>query len=309
MKHSVPIVSSRLVLDKETDDWVIIAPGREYRSDDLLQPFRACRFCPEQLERVEVFASAGKGVRRLLAIPNTFPSLSTAPGSPYGRQEIIVEGTAHDALAAWTIRETVDLLRFYGERMIAAKKDPCIKLVLLFKNEGRAAGASQVHPHSQLWATSLVSQKVLSDHSRREYLRAYTHCCPACLSVRHAESGPLVIFEDAHAISFAHPCGRFAYEVRILSKHHVDNLSLLKGERLTSLAKALHACMPLLAELKAPFNFYTQELVDDPDQHVELRLSPRLNTWAGLEISSGFFVNPVDPAEAAEAYRQAAARA
>lgn len=308
MKRPAPAVPPRLVLDKETDAWVIIAPGREHRPVDALRPFRACRFCPDQLGNAEILASEGSGIKQLLAMPNAFPSLSTEEGAPYGHQEIIVEGKTHESLANWTVRETEALFRFYGERMAVAKKDPSVKFVLLFKNEGHPAGASQIHPHSQLWATSLVSQKLLNDRARREYLRAYTHCCPVCLSIRHAEKSPLVIFEDAHAIAFAHPAARFAYEVRILSKHHVDNLSLLKGDRMASVAKALHACMPLLAELKTPFNYYTQELVDDPDQHVELRLAPRLNTWGGLEISSGFFINPVDPKEAAEAYRKAAKR-
>lgn len=310
MKKRVNTATSELVQDELTEEWIVFAPARHDRPDSIASPggkkgsSGCCHLCPEMADPREILTTMHAGSKKIVVMKNKFPTLSKAPGAPYGFQEILVEGMTHEPLSRWSVPDLAELIRAYGERIKAAKRDPRVRYILLFKNHGHDAGASQWHPHTQLWATELVSPRLLHERTRRDYLKIYRKCCPSCFAIQ-CVSRALVIFSDDHVIAFANPTARFAYEVRMLTKRHVDNLSLLTAEEQRSYAKAFHACFPLLANLEAPFNFYTQELVDDPDQHMEIRLSPRLNMLGGLEISSGMYVNPVRPEAAAKAYREA----
>lgn len=314
MKPRKKVQTSELVQDELTEDWIVFAPVRHDRPDshstskDKKCVRGCCHLCPEVVDPREILTTMHAGSRKIFVMKNKFPTLSQKPGAPYGFQEIIVEGMTHEPLSDWSAADLGELIRDYGVRIKEAKKNPRVKYVLLFKNQGHDAGASQTHPHTQLWATEMVSPRLMHERTRRDYLKVYRKCCPYCFAACSPDR-KLVIFSDDYAIALAHPTARFAYEVRILTKRHVDNISLLNAHEQHSIAKAFQACFPLLAELNAPFNFYTQELVEDPDQHVEIRLSPRLNIMGGLEISSGMYVNPVRPEDAAKAYREAAKKA
>jgi UDPglucose--hexose-1-phosphate uridylyltransferase len=311
MKPRTNSSASELVQDELTEDWIVFAPTRHDRPDNLhaakgkKRASDCCHLCPEMVDPREVLTTMHAGSQKVMVLKNKFPTLGKTPGAPYGFQEIIVEGMTHAPLSEWSAGDLEELIRNYGERIKAAKKDKRVRYILLFKNQGHDAGASQQHPHTQLWATELVSPRLLHERTRRDYLKVYRKCCPHCFAIQCLNRA-LVIFSDDHAVAFAHPTARFAYEVRILTKRHVDNISLLNASERHSIAKAFQACFPLLTDLEAPFNFYTQELVDDPDQHVEIRLSPRLNILGGLEISSGMYINPIRPEDAAKAYREAA---
>lgn len=220
-------------------------------------------------------------------------------------QELLVEGVTHDPFSAWDERDLARLFHFYGSRMEAAKTDPRIRYVLLFKNMGRDAGASQPHPHSQLYAMERVSVRLQREAAIRAQMRAHQHLCVSCMGMRHASGSDLVIYEDERVLAFAHPQARFAYEVRLLCKRHADNLSVLTVEEERSFARAYRSCLPFLEKENIPYNLYAEELVEDPDEHAEIRLTPRLWHWGGVEISSGIYVNPVPPEEAARAYRDA----
>lgn len=297
---------SRLVMDPQSEEWIIFAPGRADRPG--AGPHSAagvCHFCPENLDPGEILSVDGHGEHRLTAITNRYPVLGLREDEPYGRQEIIVEGTTHRSLPSWSLAELDRLFAFYATRLAEVKRDPSIKYVLLFRNQGHEAGSSQPHPHAQLYAMAGVSPRLMRERLRRVQYRAHAHACLSCLALREVEGGSLVIFEDERALAFANPTGRFAYEVRVLTKRHADNLSLLTAMERRSFAAALRACLPFLARQKLAFNYYTQELVDDPDQHCELRLLPHQNFQGGLELSSGIYVNPVDPEAAAKAYCEA----
>jgi UDPglucose--hexose-1-phosphate uridylyltransferase len=55
-----------------------------------------------------------------------------------------------------SIEEVSRVIRAYQERYMVLDWDPAYKLVIIFRNHGGKAGASQVHPHSQIAAASLV---------------------------------------------------------------------------------------------------------------------------------------------------------
>ncbi len=309
--------SSFMVQDELTGEWVLFAPKRTARPHDTflfaeddgnpgIPPKEArCHICPSELPPAEFLSVPASGEAPFFAVPNAFPAVGTQPGQPYGHQEVLIEGISHESVKRWSASALADMLGFWAKRMTAAAEDPRIGYVVVFKNEGAAAGASLHHPHSQLWATGFVPPRMQSWQTQWHYLSAYRKRCPFCHEIDDRSGGALVVYEDAYALAYAHPAARFAYEVRIVPKRHVDHLGKTHAAERQSLANALAVCLRFIRGKGAAYNIFTQDLLRDPDQHAELRLVPRLTTWAGVEISSGFYINPVTPEDAAKAYRSA----
>jgi UDPglucose--hexose-1-phosphate uridylyltransferase len=155
-------------------------------------------------------------------------------------------------------------------------------------NEGRFAGASLAHSHSQLaWF-------------------------PAPPPVVAAEVGPMeeflagapVVAETDGLVVAAHPAGRVPYEL-VIAPVEAPAGSAFADDRL---APALVALRDTVRRLRAvegavPWNAWVH---DGRWWHVEVL--PRLTVLAGLELGAGIHVNVLDPAEAAASLRAAAAK-
>ncbi|WP_269850723.1 hypothetical protein [Methanosarcina horonobensis] len=124
----------------------------------------------------EVFADTGeKRVRNwdFRCFPNLYPALSPASSFPesfgkksevipgFGFHEVIVESPVHGKkLEDFSDTEISGLMKVYRDRVCHYAAHEKISYVSLFKNSGKAAGASQDHPHSQLIALPVCPQVI-----------------------------------------------------------------------------------------------------------------------------------------------------
>jgi len=150
--------------------WVIIASGRRMRPSDYKpEAARAddstkCPFCPGKEGDTPVETMAYSPTARqpnqpgwtLRVIPNKYPALD--PAAPIhrhgvgmydemdgsGTHEVIVETPKHVRhIADMDDHEAADIFYAYRQRILAAKEDPRLEYALIFKNYGRAAGATR----------------------------------------------------------------------------------------------------------------------------------------------------------------------
>ena len=156
-------------------------------------------------------------------------------------------------------------------------------------NEGRAAGASLPHSHSQLFWLREPPPAVADELPRLEQGR-----CGVCEVVR--EEAVEVAFRGG-LVLLAAPAGRGPYELLIAPREHraepseeelVDSILLLR-EAIRRL-RGLEGPVPLNAWLHAGAHW-----------HVELL--PRLTVFAGLELGAAIYVNTLPPEEAAARLR------
>lgn len=229
----------------------------------------------------------GRGRGRITAIENKFPVFVRGKGAS-GYQEILIEGERIRPFAVFTPREIEMVLRAYVARANAIRNIRGLKSLIIFKNEGREAGASQPHPHSQLFALSFVPRRV-----RRK------NVSPEKIDPKH------LIWGDKNAVVCAHPFARFPYEARMMTRRRIDNLTQASLAELRSLAKALHICLALVRKRKLAFNFFFHDVFQDAHEHFEMRFVPRANVWGGFELDAGIAVNPVTAEQAAAEYRSA----
>jgi len=302
---------SEIRRDYVQDKYVIIAPPRRKRPQALPRPIaellpEPCVFCPRAVNRRKdiLLARPGRKQWTLAVIPNKYPAVSTKYPRAYGVQEVVIETPDQQVqLEELPVGHVAELLDVYAERTRAISKNRRIEYILIFKNSGGRAGASLQHSHSQIFATAFVPPH-LSDKSRQA--RAYTRAFGSCVycDVLSIESeGPRLVYSDNHAIAFTPYASMHNYEVWILPRRHIDNITDLTAAERLAWAHILRQVLRRIGELGFPYNYYFHQVVRDRDQHLYMKITPRGSVWAGVEIGSGVILNPVAPEDAARYYR------
>jgi UDPglucose--hexose-1-phosphate uridylyltransferase len=201
-------------------------------------------------------------------VPNLYPAVE--------RHEVVVHSPAHVRSIAELSDAQLDLVAEAWQRRRAAALDGYLHALL---NEGRAAGASLPHSHSQLvWLPEVP---------------------PAVAVERALGEGEPVLERDGLAATCPW-ASRLPYEVQVAPLEPETD-----GLRSELLAPALRLLADLVRRLHrlegpVPLNAW---LHDGPHWHLEL--VPRLGILAGLELGAGVYVNSLPPEEAAARLRAA----
>ncbi len=296
---------SRLLCDSLTGDLVISAPARRFRPDATAvakakksnkpkDPFSASALKKHE----KVLAVYGRGNFKCTAVQNIYPVFHE-DRELVGHQEILVEGGRLQPFSAFSVAQMEAVLKAMAERSKILRRNPKLKYMVVFKNEGREAGASQIHPHSQIFGVSFVPQRLKQLQARRRRQKnAFTKLLKEATAER-------IIYADKLVLAYADPVSRFGYGVRILLRRRIDNITQAKPAELLSIAKALHSFMPLIRKRGLAYNFYFHDIFADKNEIFEIRFAPRPNIWGGFEMDSGINVNPVPAEDAAREYREA----
>jgi UDPglucose--hexose-1-phosphate uridylyltransferase len=202
-------------------------------------------------------------------VPNLYPA--------FERQEVVIHSPRHVRTFADLADDEIELV---AEAWRARLDDGGPGYIHPLVNEGRAAGASLAHSHSQLvW---LAEQPPVVQAERPEAL-------DELLSAARDEN--LVLAEEDGLVAFCHPVGRLPYE------------TLIAPVEPATLPGALRLLRSLVARLRevegaVPWNAW---LHHGGAWHIELL--PRLSILAGIELGAGIYVNPLPPGQAAENLR------
>jgi len=115
-----------------------------------------------------------------------------------------------------------------------------IEYVQIFENRGAMMGASNPHPHCQIWSTGFVPDEPAAEtKAQREHLDR-TGGCLLCdyVSAEHS-AGERVIFENEDFAALVPWWAVWPFEVLLVSKRHLGALPELSNGEQDSLADAL----------------------------------------------------------------------
>ncbi|MBU0636793.1 MAG: DUF4931 domain-containing protein [Patescibacteria group bacterium] len=306
------MLKSEIRKDYLLDKYVIITPGRIKRPHDIKEQsiiFRTseCPFCLENVNSKNIIDSLKNFEKdqQIFGLKNLFPAVSIDNPMAYGMQEVIVETPNHDKeLYNLSEKHIEQLLRFYAQRTLAISRDKKIDYILCFKNQGSKAGASIVHAHSQILATTILPPEIKKELLlAKDYTKKHSHC-PYCDIINKEMKSERKIFEDKNIASFTPYASQYHYEVWLFTKRHLDNIAKLNDGEFISLAKILKKVLVKLSQLDLSFNFFLDQVISDKDQHFYLKIQPRDSIWAGVELGSGLVINSVVPEIAAKYYRK-----
>ncbi len=318
--------SPELRQDLFTERAVWYIPGRIGRPSDWVpraqpeegeEPGRGCPFCPGHEEETppEVWALRPEGDAntpgwQIRVVPNKYPI-----GEAH---ELIVETPQHGAdLPDLPLEHLGDVVEAYRERLTALSEDERWEYVSLFKNHGRGAGATRIHPHSQMVGLPLVPPLIEEELrcARRFYDRERR--CPYCHTLaEELARGERVVFRNGEMVVWSPYAARMSFECWILPLSHAADFRALAPSQAEALAEALQKALAAVRRVwpsPRPFayNFYLHTAPTRPDPSVErayhwhLEVLPRLGRLAGLEWGTGLYANPVPPEVAAEKLRAA----
>jgi UDPglucose--hexose-1-phosphate uridylyltransferase len=318
--------------------WVIISSERGKRPTDFQEdkPRKKGGFCPfdpgnEHTTPPEILAYRENGTApntqgwNLRVVANKFPALQIEGDlnkqgeglfdkmNGIGAHEVIIETPLHDAtLSTMPTKDVENVLWAYRDRILDLKKDLRFQYILIFKNEGEAAGASLEHSHSQLIALPIVPKRVKEemDGSRQYY--EYKERCVFCDIIRQElNSGVRVVSENKDFVALEPFTPRFPFETWIMPKQHGSKFEETKTQQFQTLAEILQSTIRRLDKIlnMPPYNYILHTApFREPESdyyHWHIEIMPKLTKVAGFEWGSGFYINPTAPEEAAKFLREA----
>ena len=310
----MPMKTPEIRKDYIQEKYVIIAPKRGKRPHDTISQKEyqkkkmvpACIFCPDNLKDVKPLYQKGEGLDwDIKVIANKYPAVSLDNQQAYGQQEVVIETSDHTLeLEDLAVPDIADLLKAYSERTKEISKNNKIEYILIFKNDGGVAGASLQHAHSQIFATKFLPPHLFDKSQRQQAYKLEHGHCVYCDVIAKESKGPRLIYRDENVVAFTPYASMFNYEAWIMPIQHRDNITELTASERKSFAKILKHLLVKIGQLDLPYNFYFHQVINDNDQHLYMKVVPRGSVWAGVEIGSGLIINPIDPDDAADFYRQ-----
>jgi UDPglucose--hexose-1-phosphate uridylyltransferase len=247
----------------------VIAPGRAKRpgaARAALDPptpdeLETCPFCAghEEMTPPQTLVLPEEGDWRVRVVPNLYPALE--------RQEVAVHSRRHIRSLAELEGDEPELIAEAWQRRAAAVPGYVHALV----NEGREAGSSLPHSHSQLvWLPEPPPPRA---RPRLEQFHEQEDLVAGCPWASRLPYETVVAPREPDPAGMQSP--RLGAGVRLLAE----------------IIRRLHAL-----EGPAPLNAW----LEHDEQDWRLVLLPRLTILAGLELGAGIFVNTLPPEEAAE---------
>jgi UDPglucose--hexose-1-phosphate uridylyltransferase len=319
---------------------VIVAPHRAGRPnlpdhsgkpEELPNYDPGCPFCPENEKRAatEVYRdppgqdplSAGWRVR---VVKNKYPALVEDgkmgglergryryAEAALGRHEVIIEHAHHDK--PFTEYEDDELLRVmqaYRDRFAAAAADDRIRHVVIFRNQGRMANATIMHPHSQLAALSFVPPHVKHVLERSlEHRGAGGHALLFDIVQEEVENRDRLVAASKRFASFVPFAPTHDFEIWVAPRFVPQRFDRADDETLAEFGEALRQALTALdRSLGGPdYNFvlHTPPLLGtESAMPWYVQIIPRLTLAAGFELGVGVQIIVTPPEDAAARLRE-----
>jgi UDPglucose--hexose-1-phosphate uridylyltransferase len=261
----------------------------------------------------DILADGEERVRnwRSRVFPNLFAAMVPKPTPPttewialpgHGFHEVIVDSPDHGTVPANLSSEQMELiLEVYKDRYFHYRKMKGVNYISIFKNWGEPAGASMSHMHSQIIALPIMPPLIKREIAA---LSSASFCLYCNIAEREMASDRLIAKNDSWVL-IAPFCSQSPYETWIISRDHLSNLEDLNENQRRYLASILRDLLRRLKSLldDPPFNFMIFQLPSD--YHLNIRIQPALTKMAGFERSTGIYINPVPPEQAASELRMA----
>lgn len=283
---------AKYVPDVKTQRWVIIAQSRTKRPDESTAPetgATVCAFCEgnESLTPPEVYR-IGSGEKdtpgwQVRVVPNKYAITDI--------HEVIIHTPNHsDDLEHLPTGQVARILVCYRDRYRAHENDG---QVLIFCNHGFQAGASLMHPHSQL---VVVPKQINLDSLYREPITN-------------------IVEENTSFITYCPDFSQWPYETWIAPKSEGTKFSDTPEAELPDLAGILQRVLIRLEKIYLSSTIKPKDRSDNAfvynyyiyhGANWFIRIIPRFIHRAGFELGTGLNVNVVDPTDAAKEIKDTA---
>jgi UDPglucose--hexose-1-phosphate uridylyltransferase len=252
-------------------------------------PIAGCPFCVGGLEAPEQYS--------VRSFPNRWPALKE------GYCEVVLYSPDHEAtFGTLTADEALSVVNLWAERTQALREMPNGEYVIVFENRGAEIGATISHPHGQIYAF---------DHVPPRPARMISAGWEPTVA-----SGEHVILEVDGWRVFSEYAAVYPVSIRIAPIHRIADLADMNAVDRAVLAATLvrvFAALDALFEAPLPYMMWINQAPRTRDDWPEAWFNIEIvSPWraqglprfiAAVEVASGEFFNPVDPADVAARLR------
>jgi UDPglucose--hexose-1-phosphate uridylyltransferase len=153
---------------------------------------------------------------------------------------------------------------------------PSVNWVQIFENRGALMGASNPHPHCQIWANqSAPNEPNKEDLAQREYYSGAGHCLLCDYLALEVKSGERLVCENESFYGLVPFWAVWPFETMLISKQHATGLDDLSGGERTALAdilKRMTSAYDTLFKVDFPYTMGFHQRPTDGRPHPEWHL-------------------------------------
>jgi UDPglucose--hexose-1-phosphate uridylyltransferase len=251
--------------------------------DQTLSASKGCPYCPgnESLIAPPIYSAPSNSFPPINVYSHPRP-LYTVDGKAersaegiydkmrtLGAHEVIVETPDHfGRLAVADEARISHLLQCWATRIDDLKRDPRLKYVTVFKNQGGVAGQEIRHPHCELTATPFIPRRMLYElRSSQEYYSRKERCVFCDIEQQEEQQGLRVVDISGGYLAICPFASRVPYELWIIPRYHENSFEadILRRKDAMELAGILRRCLARLEQITDSY-------------HLVLHTSPNTNT-------------------------------
>ncbi len=248
-------------LNALTGEWVLVSPHRtsrpwqgqtEAKSDAAPPAYDpGCYLCPgnprangERNPAYEhVFAFDNDYAALLADAPRETideAGLIVAQGEA-GRCRVVCFSPRHDlTLSQMSVEDIAKVVALWREEFIRLDADPLINAVQIFENRGAMMGASNPHPHCQIWATHSVPNEIEKESARQQDYAAARQSCLLCDYVTlELRKGERIVCENDGFVAVVPFWATWPFETMLLPRRHLGALDEFNDNDMRALADIL----------------------------------------------------------------------
>ena len=150
---------------------------------------------------------------------------------------------------------------------------PWINHVQIFENRGAIMGASNPHPHCQIWANAALPTQIEKElQSQSEYAQQHGSCLLCDYLQLELKEEQRIVCRNAEFVVLVPFCAVWPFEVIVLSTRHLaalDNLTTAELDRLADILRRLCIRYDNLFEVPFPYTMGLHQRPTDGSLHPE----------------------------------------
>lgn len=277
-----------------TGEWILVSPHRTQRpwqGQVEKLPFAevptydpACYMCPGNKRAA---AAHNPQYESTFVFDNDYPALlreTPETGNDEGgllisRSErgvcrVVCFSPRHDLtvsrMPVAELRRVVDVWSEEYEQLGAL---PFINHVQIFENRGAMMGASNPHPHGQIWASSSVPNEPAKEHAaQQQYANSHGSCLLCDYVALERSKQERLVYENEHFAAFVPFWAVWPFETMIVSRRHVPAMPELDSDERHGLAdvlKRVTSSYDKVFEVSFPYSMGFHQRPTDGNPHRE----------------------------------------
>ncbi len=279
-------------LNALTGEWVLVSPHRtsrpwqgqtEAKTETAIPAYDpGCYLCPGN---VRANGERNPAYEDVFAFTNDFAALVpespreevdnngllVARGEP-GLCRVVCFSPRHDlTLSQMNVEEIEKVVALWRDEFQRLDADPLVGAVQIFENRGAMMGASNPHPHCQIWATHSEPNELVKESGRqRGYLAARGKCLLCDYLALELEQGERIVCANDGFVALVPFWAIWPFETLLLPRRHMGALDAFGAEDMRALADILSRitrCYDALFQTPFPYSMGFHQRPSDGSEH------------------------------------------